>query len=232
VGVDVVDRIGREFYGPITFRKALAKSVNTAAVHLSDEVGMGEVIRYARRLGIESPIEPTLATALGTNGVSLLELTRGYGVFAAGGRRLVPRYITKVTDRDGNVLLERVTLGTDFESMPPAAEEGEGNGPDAADPMGHPHDAYRWSTAARGGDRGHGPRLREPASARKTGTTNDQADARSSVAGFDQAVGHDVAVSRRDARPPRRSEDYMRVAPGARLLAPDSIAQYDRESDC
>jgi len=112
---------GREFYGPITFRKALAKSINTAAVHLCEEVGIGEVIRYARRLGIESPIEPTLATALGTSGFSLLELTRAYAVFDNGGRRVVPRYIRRVTDRDGNVLLENVALGTDFSVAAAAA---------------------------------------------------------------------------------------------------------------
>jgi penicillin-binding protein 1A len=103
---------GREFYGPITLRKALAKSINTAAVHLCDEVGVGNVIRYARRLGIESPLEPSLGIALGTSGVSLLELTRSYAVFPAGGDRVVARYIRRVTDREGNVLIENVALGT------------------------------------------------------------------------------------------------------------------------
>ena len=111
--VDVL--VQDESAGPVA--DAIAKSVNTAAVHLCDEVGIGEVIKFARRLGIESPIEPTLATALGTNGVSLLELTRAYAVFDNGGKRVVPRYIRKVTDREGNVLLERVALGTDFEAV-------------------------------------------------------------------------------------------------------------------
>jgi penicillin-binding protein 1A len=104
---------GREFYGPITLRKALAKSINTAAVHLADEVGVGNVIRYARRLGIESELEPSLGIALGTSGVSLLELTRAYAVFPAGGHRVVPRYIHRVSDREGNLLLEDVTLGSE-----------------------------------------------------------------------------------------------------------------------
>jgi penicillin-binding protein 1A len=125
---------GREFYGPITFRKALAKSVNTAAVHLCDEVGIGEVIKFARRLGIESPIEPTLATALGTNGVSLLELTRAYAVFDNGGKRVIPRYIRKVTDREGNVLLENVALGTDFEAIAEAAAKAKAEAPPEPEP--------------------------------------------------------------------------------------------------
>src|SRR5262249_19764431 len=48
----------KEFYGPITLRKALAKSVNNATLQLCDEIGIGTVIRYARRLGIRSPLEP------------------------------------------------------------------------------------------------------------------------------------------------------------------------------
>jgi penicillin-binding protein 1A len=245
---------GREFYGPITFRKALAKSINTAAVHLCDEVGMGEVIRYARGLGIESPIEPTLATALGTSGLSLLELTRGYGVFAAGGRRLVPRYISKVTDRDGNVLLERVALGTDFEAMPPAPEaaggDGEGNGHESGDPMRviPAGDAYLMVDLLRAVVlEGTGQKLRELGKpvAGKTGTTNDQADAW--FVGFSPDVvtgvwvGHDVAKFLGPGETGAKAAapiwmDYMRVALAGRperdFSPPDSIvfARIDREN--
>ncbi|HEX5068239.1 MAG TPA: PBP1A family penicillin-binding protein [Myxococcota bacterium] len=245
---------GREFYGPITFRKALAKSINTAAVHLCDEVGMGEVIRYARNLGIESPIEPTLATALGTSGLSLLELTRGYGVFAAGGRRLVPRYIRKVTDRDGNVLLERVALGTDFEAMPPTPEraegDAEGNGQPPSDPMRviPAGDAYLMVDLLRAVVlEGTGQKLRDLGKpvAGKTGTTNDQADAW--FVGFSPDVvtgvwvGHDVAKFLGPGETGAKAaapiwEDYMRVALAGRperdFSPPDSIvfARIDRDS--
>lgn len=243
---------GREFYGPITFRHALAKSINTAAVHLCDEVGMGEVIRYARLLGIESPIEPTLATALGTSGVSLLELTRGYAVFAARGRRVVPRFILRVSDREGNVLLERVTLGTDFEAMPSAPEPsqaGDGSAP-PSDPMQviSPGDAYLMTDLLRAVVlEGTGQKLRalgKPV-AGKTGTTNDQADAW--FVGFSPDVvtgvwvGHDVArflgpgeTGARAAAPIWK--DYMRAVlderPDRDFSPPDSIvfARIDRES--
>jgi penicillin-binding protein 1A len=108
----------REFYGPITLRKALAKSVNNATLQLCDEIGIGEVIRYARRLGIRSPLEPYLSTALGTSGISLLEITRAYAVFPNGGRRVVPQFVRRVLDRDGNVLLENVPLGDPLEDAP------------------------------------------------------------------------------------------------------------------
>jgi penicillin-binding protein 1A len=103
---------GRAFYGPITLREALARSVNNATVHLFRDVGVDYVIRYARRLGIESPLDRDLSLALGSSTVSLFELTRAYGVFAAGGRRVVPIFIRSVRDRNGELLLENVALGS------------------------------------------------------------------------------------------------------------------------
>jgi penicillin-binding protein 1A len=108
---------GRSFYGPITLREALVRSVNNATVHLFRDVGVDYVIRYARRLGIESPLDRDLSLALGSSTLSLLELTRAYATFAAGGRRVVPIFIRRVRDRDGNALLENVSLG----AAPPAA---------------------------------------------------------------------------------------------------------------
>ena len=101
----------RKFYGPISLRKSLAKSVNNATVHLFRDVGVDYVIDYARRLGIRSPLSRDLSLALGSSNVTLLELTRAYSVFAAKGKRVVPRFIERVVDRDGQVLLEDVPLG-------------------------------------------------------------------------------------------------------------------------
>ncbi len=103
---------GRRFYGPMPMRRALAKSVNNATVHLFRDVGVDYVIDYARRLGIQSPLSRDLTLALGSSDVSLLELTSSYAVFPNGGRRVVPRFITKVTNRDGEIILEDVPLGT------------------------------------------------------------------------------------------------------------------------
>ena len=124
---------GRHFYGPITMRTALAKSVNNATVHLFRDVGVDYVIDYARRVGIQSPLSRDLSLALGSSGVSLLELTSAYAVFPNGGRRVLPRFITRVTDRDGRVLLEDVPLG---ETPPPVLKPlGDPNGSDPdADP--------------------------------------------------------------------------------------------------
>src|SRR4029453_17809171 len=121
----------RECYGPLTRRKALAKSVNNATLQLCDEISIGSVIRYARRLGIRSPLEPYLSTALGTSGVSLLEITRAYSVFPNGGRRVVPRFVRRVLDRDGHVLIENVPIGDPLEDAPASVAPAAGVAPKA-----------------------------------------------------------------------------------------------------
>jgi len=92
-------------------RLALAKSVNNATVHLFREVGVDYVIDYARRLGIQAPLSRDLSLALGSSSVTLLELTTAYAVFPNHGRRVVPRFIRRVLDSEGQVLLEDVPLG-------------------------------------------------------------------------------------------------------------------------
>ncbi len=114
---------GRSFYGPITLREALVRSVNNATVHLFRDVGVDFVIGYMRRLGIESPLNRDLSLALGSSGVSLLEMTRAYAIYASGGRRVVPRFIRRVVDREGRVLVEDVTLGDSSELDPEAGDE-------------------------------------------------------------------------------------------------------------
>jgi penicillin-binding protein 1A len=102
---------GRTFYGPMPLRNALKKSVNNATVHLFREVGVDYVIDYARRLGIQAPLSRDLSLALGSSSVTLLELTTAYAVFPNHGRRVVPRFIRRVLDAEGGVLLEDVPLG-------------------------------------------------------------------------------------------------------------------------
>lgn len=89
------------FYGPTTLRQALAHSRNVVTVKLLSDLGIGYVVSYARRLGITSALTPNLSLALGTSGMSLLELTRAYGVFADQGILMDPVFVEKVTDRDG-----------------------------------------------------------------------------------------------------------------------------------
>ncbi len=85
-----------------TFRSALAQSVNVAAANVIDKVGVRRVITYAHRMGIESPIGEYYSIALGTEAVTLLELTSAYATVASGGIRHPPVFIRRVTDMAGN----------------------------------------------------------------------------------------------------------------------------------
>jgi penicillin-binding protein 1A len=104
------ENYGRKFLGALTLSEALARSVNNAAVHLLEEVGLRNTIDMARELGIRSKLEPQLGLALGSSSLTLLEITRAYAIFGAGGRRVEPRMILRVRDRNGEVLLEQVPL--------------------------------------------------------------------------------------------------------------------------
>ena len=72
------------YRGNITLREAFARSSNAAAVRLSEKVGRANVLRAARELGITSPLPNSPSVALGTAGVSLLELTSAYAAVASG----------------------------------------------------------------------------------------------------------------------------------------------------
>ncbi|WP_118856682.1 transglycosylase domain-containing protein [Sphingomonas mesophila] len=72
------------YRGSITLREAFERSSNAAAVRLSERVGRGNVLRAARELGIRSPLPDSPSVALGTAGVSLLELTSAYAAVASG----------------------------------------------------------------------------------------------------------------------------------------------------
>ena len=94
------------FYGPTLFRNALAKSRNLVTIKILQDIGIDYAIEYAARLGITSPLSRDLSIALGSSGVSLLELLRAYSVFANNGYLVEPVFVLKVVDRFGNVLEE------------------------------------------------------------------------------------------------------------------------------
>ena len=96
----------RRFEGAITLRHALEESRNVPAVRVMDQLGPKQVIAYARRLGLESPLPPYLSVALGAAEATLLEMTSAYSVVPNQGVRMKPYEILKVTDREGNVLEE------------------------------------------------------------------------------------------------------------------------------
>jgi penicillin-binding protein 1A len=96
----------RTFYGETLLRTGIVHSRNVITIKLLEKIGVDYVIDYARTMGIESPLDRDLSLALGSSGLSLLELTRAYSVFANNGMLGVPVFISRVEDRDGRVLEE------------------------------------------------------------------------------------------------------------------------------
>lgn len=100
-----------EYDGPMLLSSALAYSKNTVSAKLVDSLGVDAVISFARRAGIESELPQTLSLALGTGEVTPLELVNAYATFAADGFYAPPVLVTRVRDRDGNVLEETPPRG-------------------------------------------------------------------------------------------------------------------------
>lgn len=148
-----------KYNGPTSLRDALTFSRNVVTVKLAMKVGLNNLLSYIPKLGIRSPLTKNLSLALGASEVTPLELTAAYGVFANLGMRAEPRFITRITDSQGNVVDENL--------------------PDTEQVIA-PETAYQMTSMLESViQRGTGRRaaaLGRPA-AGKTGTTNDVNDA-------------------------------------------------------
>jgi len=148
--------------GAITLREALARSRNIVAVELGQQLGMDSVIATARRMGISSPIANVPASAIGASAVQPLDLVSAYTTFANLGTPMEPRFIYRVEDASGKVL-----MSPPVRALPPALD---------------PRVAYVTRDMMRDVvDRGTATSVRKyvPATvavAGKTGTTNDATD--------------------------------------------------------
>lgn len=96
-----------KYHGPVSLTEALSLSLNTVAARLAHEVGVGTVIRTAKRLGIVSPLTKNLSIALGTSEVTPLELAAAYVPFSNGGYGVVPHVIRSIRTVGGKVLYAR-----------------------------------------------------------------------------------------------------------------------------
>ncbi len=93
-----------KFFGPTLFREALVKSRNIVTIKILQDIGIDYIIDYSRKLGIVSNLSRDLSIALGSSGLSLLELVNAYSVFSNLGYLIEPVFITKIYDRDGKLL--------------------------------------------------------------------------------------------------------------------------------
>jgi penicillin-binding protein 1A len=88
-----------------SLRSAFARSINTIAVKISREAGIENICKTARAMGITTPLNDTMpSTCLGGNDVTLLDLTNSYCTVAAGGEYQKPILVTKIEDKNGNII--------------------------------------------------------------------------------------------------------------------------------
>ena len=97
-----------KYTGIVTIQRALELSINVPAVKTWMMVGADRVVDFAKRCGITSPIPRWPATALGAAGISPMEMTAAYNVFANQGVYVKPRLVRKIVDQTERVLEEQV----------------------------------------------------------------------------------------------------------------------------
>ena len=90
----------------ITLKQAFAMSINSVAVRLGQEVGIDRIVRTAHDMGIKSKLDPTPSLTLGASDVNLLELVSSYCTPVNDGKAIDPVLVTKIEDREGNVIYE------------------------------------------------------------------------------------------------------------------------------
>jgi penicillin-binding protein 1A len=150
-----------KYMGAVPLRTALANSLNSVSVRIALDLGIDTLRDQLRIFGFPIDFPRHYALALGTSEVTLLDLTRAYGVFATLGRRFEPVFVTGVTDAGGRRI--------DFPGSRPRFE-----------PVLNPATAYVVTDLMRGvvesGTAKQAKELGRPA-AGKTGTTNESMDA-------------------------------------------------------
>ena len=97
---------GEKYYGKVTMRFALAKSLNVPTVKFAEMVGYDEVVKLARAAGMGSNVKPTPAVALGAYEVMPLEIAGAYTTFANDGVYVKQNYVKQVRAQNGSVIYD------------------------------------------------------------------------------------------------------------------------------
>ena len=88
----------------MTLRQAMAQSINSITAQIMQELGAENVVEFANRVGIESKLDPVPSLCLGTSDVSVYEMVGAYSTFVNNGIHIKPLFITRIEDKNGNVI--------------------------------------------------------------------------------------------------------------------------------
>ena len=180
-----------KYYGSVSLKTALAKSLNCATVRLAANIGVDSIIEMAQRLGIRSKLQPYLPIAIGASDVTLMDMVSAYSSFSTGSRPK-PIFYDKILNRDGIVV----------EEIHPVLEE-----------MLSQEDAEQMKVLLKAvvdqGTATKAKELKRPVYG-KTGTTNDYTDAW--FIGFDDRLVVGVWVGRDNHKPIGRKETGAQAA--------------------
>lgn len=149
----------RIFKGRVTLRKGIEESRNVVTAKILDHISPQTGVKYCQMFGLTTPLYPYLSLALGAFEVRMIELVSAFTTFPNNGVRITPYFITRIEDKDGNILEEHTT---EFEEVI------------------SPQTAYIMTSLLQGViQRGTGQAARwlDKALAGKTGTTDDYSDA-------------------------------------------------------
>ncbi|HHI82970.1 MAG TPA: PBP1A family penicillin-binding protein, partial [Rhizobiales bacterium] len=95
---------GRRYHGRTTLTTALVHSYNTVPVHLMRAIGRKAIIDAVRLAGMKSEMKPVPSLPLGTNEVTVMDITTGYALFASGGKQIKPYSVLEIRRPNGDLL--------------------------------------------------------------------------------------------------------------------------------
>jgi penicillin-binding protein 1A len=101
----------KKYNGDMSLREAYARSINTIAIKVTESIGRDKVADMATNLGLSGnfPLNPSIS--LGTNEVSLLEMTTAHAIIANGGTRVLPYAVVEIREKGGEILYSRQSSG-------------------------------------------------------------------------------------------------------------------------
>ena len=173
------ENYGKKFYGPSTLRVGLEKSRNLMTVRIAQKLGIKNLAKFSKDLGIYDDPDELLSISLGSAETTLLRLTSAYSTFINGGKLVTPILIDRVQDSEGNTILnneKRICSNCDMISF---TGSGFPEIKDTYDQVFSSQTAYQITSLLEGViKRGTGKKLKDLNLnlAGKTGTTNENTD--------------------------------------------------------